>query len=52
MGEKKNCMFDSSLFFFPTKPHKYNGSSLRLQLMYQMATQPQSYKVTWLHIFL
>ena len=43
--DQKNCLFDSVLFFYPNKPAQYNGSSLRLQLINEMAQYPQQYRV-------
>ena len=43
--DANNCLFDSVLFFYPHKPPQYNGSSLRLQLINEMASYPAQYKV-------
>ena len=43
--DANNCLFDSVLFFYPHKPPQYNGSSLRLQLINDMASYPAQYKV-------
>ena len=43
--DRKNCLFDSVLFFFPHKPSTYRGSNLRLQLISTMAQYPDQYKV-------
>ena len=49
--DQKNCLFDSVLFFYPNKPPHYNGSSLRLQLINQMAQYPLQYRVNQINKF-
>ena len=48
--DRKNCLFDSVLFFFPHKPSTYRGSNLGLQLISTMAQYPDQYKVLLLNL--